>query len=216
MDPDGGGVMVPRALAAAALIVLTGVYARGANGPEHAPVRVPLAEVPASLGSWLGQEAAPLPDDVVEGLGVDDYINRRYTAAGVPPVLVYIGYYASQRQGDTIHSPQNCLPGAGWRPVFSDRARVEAVPERIRVNRFLIQKGAEQQAVYYWYQGRGRVVANDFANKGLLMLDAARLRRTDGGLVRLMTPVATSPEAAFASLDGFAAALFPHLRAHLP
>jgi EpsI family protein len=84
------------------------------------------------------------------------------------------------------------------------------------VNRFIIQKGAQRLAVFYWYQGRGRIVANDFANKGWLMFDAARLRRTDGGLVRLLTPVDTTPEAAFGRLSGFAAALVPHLSPHLP
>jgi hypothetical protein len=70
--------------------------------------------------------------------------------------------------------------------------------------------------VLYWYQGRGRIVANEFANKGFLMLDAARLRRTDGGLVRLITPVTSTPEAAFGSLTEFTAALFPFLTSHLP
>lgn len=208
--------MVPRAVIAAALIVLTGVFARGAAGPERAPARVPLAAAPTALGAWTGQDAAPLAEDVLDQLGVDDHISRRYTASSAPPVHMYVGYYASQRQGDTIHSPQNCLPGAGWHPVFSDRAPIDVGSEQIRVNRFLIQKGRDQQAVFYWYQGRGRVVANEFANKGLLMLDAARLRRTDGGLVRLITPVTSTPEAAFASLAEFTTALFPHLPAHLP
>jgi EpsI family protein len=84
------------------------------------------------------------------------------------------------------------------------------------VNRFVIQKGVDRQAVFYWYQGRNRIVADEFVNKGWLMVDAARLRRTDGGLVRLITPVDTTPEAAFASLERFSRALLPHLGAHLP
>jgi EpsI family protein len=208
--------MLTRALLAATLIVLAGIYARGAAGPEHAPERAPLVMAPNTVGAWRGQEALPLADDVVAQLGVDDYINRRYTAAGSTPIAVYVGYYASQRQGDTIHSPQNCLPGAGWQPVFSDRSTVEAGNRTVPVNRFVIQKGLDRQAVYYWYQGRGRVVADEFVNKGWLMLDAARLRRTDGGLVRLITPIESTPDAAFASLSAFSAALFPHLSAHLP
>jgi EpsI family protein len=207
--------MLTRAVVASLLVVSAGVYARGASGPERVPSRSPLAETPSVLGAWRGFEAPPFADDVVAQLGVDDYINRRYVADGAAPVSLYVGYYASQRQGDTIHSPQNCLPGAGWRPVSSDRAVIEA-GRPISVNRFVIQKGIERQAVFYWYQGRGRVVANEFANKGWLMLDAARLRRTDGGLVRLITPVVTTPEAAFGSLTAFTTVLFPHLSSHLP
>jgi EpsI family protein len=207
--------VLTRAVVAAALIVATGVYARGATAPEHPPARIALAELPRTLGEWQGHDAA-LADDVLAQLGVDDYASRNYARADGPPISIYAGYYASQRQGDTIHSPQNCLPGAGWQPVFSDRAEITAGDRSFPVNRFVIQKGMQRQAVFYWYQGRGRIVANEFANKGWLMLDAARLRRTDGGIVRLITPIDSTQEAAFATLASFSAALAPHLAEHMP
>ena len=208
--------MLTRSLIAALMIVVAGAYAGRASGPEHVPVRQSLSTTPDVIGAWRGAPAPPLADDLVAQLGVDEYLNRRYADGAGAPISVYVGYYASQRQGDTIHSPQNCLPGAGWQPVFSDRATITAGRETFPVNRFVIQKGMERQAVFYWYQGRGRIVANEFANKGWLMLDAARLRRTDGGLVRLITPVETTPEAAFARLGAFSTALLPHLSSHLP
>ena len=208
--------MLSRAAIALALIVACGVYAGGSAAPERPVARTSLAEMPLALGVWQGSEATPFADDVLSQLGVDEYLNRHYTAASTAPVSVYVGYYASQRQGDTIHSPQNCMPGAGWQPVFSDRATISAGSSSLPVNRFVIQKGLNRQAVLYWYQGRGRVVANEFANKGWLMLDAARLRRTDGGLVRLISPVTRTPEDAFAVLTAFSSALVPHLWRHLP
>jgi EpsI family protein len=207
--------MMARALLAAAIIVAAGIYASGASTPERLPSRETLATTPVSLQGWQGRDVA-LDDDVLAQLGVDDYINRRYMAADAPPVALYVGYYASQRQGDTIHSPQNCLPGAGWRPVSAERATVDLGGRTIPVNRFIIQKGLDRQAVFYWYQGRSRVVASEFANKAWLMLDAARLRRTDGGLVRAITPVASTPDAAFATLTTFSTALFPYLSSRLP
>ena len=108
------------------------------------------------------------------------------------------------------------VPGAGWRPVSAERTTVDLGGRTIPVNRFIIQKGLDRQAVFYWYQGRSRVVANEFANKAWLMLDAARLRRTDGGLVRAITPVSSTPDAAFATLTTFSTALFPHLSSRLP
>ena len=95
------------------------------------------------------------------------------------PVGLYAGYYRSQRQGDTIHSPQNCLPGAGWRPVSSATINLTSPGGSVPVNQYVIQKGLDQQVVLYWYQGRGRVVANEYANKALLMWDAATLQRTN-------------------------------------
>jgi EpsI family protein len=129
---------------------------------------------------------------------------------------LYVGYYNSQRQGDTIHSPQNCLPGAGWQPVSAERTRIAGVGGSIPVNRYVIQKGLDRQVVLYWYQGRGRVIANEYLNKAMLMVDAARLNRTNGGLVRLIAPVVTTTEAASNELSAFAAALLPRLSEHLP
>jgi EpsI family protein len=205
-----------RMIVALALMVATGVYARGASGPERPQPRAVLAEVPRTIGGWEGHDVPGRDDDVVAQLGVDDYLHRQYAHANAAPIGVYIGYYASQRRGSTIHSPQNCLPGAGWLPVFRDVAPLSAMERSVPVNRFIIQRGVDRLAVFYWYQGRGRIVANDFANKGWLMLDAARLRRTDGGLVRLLTPVDTTPEAAFERLASFSAVLVPHLSSHLP
>lgn len=208
--------MIARASIVLLLLLGTGAYAAKARSAEIAVARVDLNQLPSTLGAWHGVDTEPLADDVVAKLGVDDYLNRYYSRPDGPPVAVYVGYYDSQRQGDTIHSPQNCLPGAGWLPVSSERVTIDAAGTPIDVNRYLIQKGIERQAVLYWYQGRGRVVANEYANKAWLMLDAARLRRTNGALVRLITPVVTTPSAAFDELSAFTSALFPRLSAHLP
>ncbi len=150
-------------------------------------------------------------------LGVDDYVNRHYANADTEALIaLYAGYYASQRQGDTIHSPQNCLPGAGWSPVEAGFVTLASPAGPVQVNRHVISKGLSRQVVLYWYEGRGRIVAGEYRNKMLLMLDAARLGRSNGGLVRLITPVSSSPEAATAQLVTFANALLPYLSKHLP
>jgi EpsI family protein len=207
--------MLVRAGIVVVLIAMTGFYTRGASHAENVPARTSLQALPLVIAGAQGFEAAPFADDVVEQLGADEYVNRVYLdQAG--PIGLYAGFYASQKQGDAIHSPQNCLPGAGWRPVMSDRIDIGAGVERQTINRVLITKGRERQAVFYWYQGRGRVVANEFANKAWLMLDAARHGRTDGGLVRLITPIESTPEDAYARLNRFATVLIPLLGNHLP
>jgi EpsI family protein len=208
--------MIARASTVVALVIATGLYA-GRTGAAEAEVdREPLAGLPLAVAAWTGHDAAPLADDIVSQLGVDDYVNRRYVREGGGPIGLYVGYYASQRQGDTIHSPQNCLPGAGWHPVAADKATIQADGQPFAVNRYVIQKGLDRQVVFYWYQGRGSRIANEYVNKMMLMFDAARLNRTNGGLVRLIAPVATSPEAASAELTTFSAALVPLLSRHLP
>jgi EpsI family protein len=208
--------MIARAVCVLVLMIVAGAYSSRAGSVEATVARAPLAELPYVLDDWRGFDSAPLADDIVTTLGVDDYANRRYVAASGMPVGLYVGYYTSQRQGDTIHSPQNCLPGAGWRPVESGYVDVVTGGRTLQVNRYVIQKGLERQVVLYWYQGRGRVVANEYANKALLMFDAARLGRTSGGLVRVIAPVVTTAEATTDQLTAFVATLYPHLDRHIP
>ena len=60
----------------------------------------------------------------------------------------------------------------------------------------MIQKGLEKQLVYYWFEGRGRHMTNDFAAKFHTVADSMTRGRTDGGLVRLITPIGEGGEAA--------------------
>ena len=207
--------MIKRAALVIGLLLGTAFFATHVTGTENHVDREPLAALPHVIDNWRGREATPLADDVVALLGVDDYIHRVYLSDAGVPVGLYAGYYGSQRQGDTIHSPQNCLPGAGWRPVSSTTIHLNSDGRRVPVNQYIIQKGIDQQVVLYWYQGRGRVVANEYANKALLMWDAATLQRTNGGLVRVMSPVVPGRDAA-ADVAAFATALLPRLQRVMP
>jgi EpsI family protein len=184
------------------------VGARGA-GSEQPVARESLSTFPRAVDSWTAAGDVPLDEEVVRVLGVDDYVSRTYVSTAGDPANLYIGYYASQRQGDTIHSPQNCLPGAGWQPVESTRTSLAIDGKTVPVNRYVIEKAGARQVVLYWYQGRGRVVANEYANKLWLMVDAARLRRTNGSLVRI---VAANGRAA----EDFARVIYPRLSDYLP
>ncbi len=110
---------------------------------------------------------------------------------------VYIGYYDQQTQGKTIHSPKNCLPGAGWEPLASETARVPTPGGEVQVNRYLLQRKDERALVFYWYQGRGRVQANEYVVKWDLLRDSALKRRSDEALVRVVVPVIETEDAAF-------------------
>ena len=207
--------MIKRAVIVLALLAGSALFAGRISGTEVHVERELLATLPHEIDGWRGREASPLADDVVALLGVDDYIHRLYLSNSGVAVGLYAGYYGSQRQGDTIHSPQNCLPGAGWRPVSSTTVYLSLADRKVPVNQYVIQKGLDQQVVLYWYQGRGRTVANEYANKALLMWDAATLQRTNGGLVRVMTPVTPGRDAA-ADVAAFATALLPKLRGLMP
>jgi EpsI family protein len=209
------------------LVTLTGcflatsAYAVYAMRPEIVPLREPLATLTTHIGRWQGQEAPKFDEKVIAILGVEDLLNRLYVAPSEPAISLYIGYYQSQREGDTMHSPMNCLPGAGWQPVSASHVAVN-VPGRaspIVVNNILIRKGADRQVVLYWYQSHGRVVASEYLSKAYLVYDAARSHRSDAAMIRVMSPVLSS-EGGAANAEQrvieFVRDLFPYLERHLP
>lgn len=204
-----------RASIVAVLLLTASLGIRRASGAESVPARELLRSVPLSLDGWQGRDLPAWDQTVINELGADDYLNRRYLRAAAIADL-YVGYYRSQRQGDMIHSPQNCLPGAGWQPISSERVVLRAGDSRLDVNRYVVEKDLDRQVVLYWFQGRGRVVANEYMNRAYLVLDSLRLRRTDGALVRVMSPVVTTTERAAESAGAFASTIFPTLREVVP
>jgi EpsI family protein len=209
---------MPMRLATVALLLGAAAVAMHASTRAEAAVpRQLLAGFPLSIDEWRGEDAQPLDLDIMRVLGVDDYVLRTYARPG-DMVGLYVGYYGSQRQGDTIHSPMNCLPGAGWVPVEAGRLRLPSPEGDVEVNRYLIQKGEDRQVALYWYQGRGRTVASEYWSKVFLVWDAARRNRTDGALVRVLSPLGRHEAVADGErrATAFAARVLPVLPLYIP
>jgi EpsI family protein len=215
--------MKNRALVVAVLLLATAAYLATAARAEPTPIRQPLSELPFSIDSWRGSLEAPLSTAVLEQLRVDDYTMRTYSRARNRAVGLYIGYYSTQRQGASIHSPLNCLPGAGWVPTQRSYVSL-TVPTGtgsdrvVELNRIVIEKGLDRQVVLYWYQSHGRVVASEYWGKMYSVLDAIRINRTDAALVRIVAPVNPTAglEEAQQRATDFARGLFPLLGNFLP
>lgn len=126
-------------------------------------------------------------------LRASDYLLRNYRTNDGRVLNFYVGYYASQREGATYHSPLNCLPGSGW--VMSDPDRVTVSPKgrpAFIANKYVIQNGDHKELLIYWYQGRGRAVASEYWGKIYTVIDSVRRRRSDGAMVRITTPIESS------------------------
>jgi len=201
----------------------TALFLANARRSEVPVTRASFNAFPMTLDNWHATVDPPLSEDILRVLGVDDYLARVYRRQDRAAVGLYMGFYGSQRQGDTIHSPLNCLPGAGWEPVRQGRltiANADGAGRDITVNRYVVQKGLERQLVLYWYQSHGRVVASEYTSKLMLINDAIRINRTDGSLVRVIAPIAVSAEddgaAAQQLAEDFVRVLFPQLPSYLP
>jgi exosortase D (VPLPA-CTERM-specific) len=165
---------------------------------DATPGRAQFLDFPLRLGPWQGQRGA-LESVYLDTLKLDDYLLADYSNLGTDAgqsndVNLYVAYYAAQPTGlATIHTPKNCLPGGGWAiRDFGQRtlSDMNIGGHPLRVNRALVQRGDQRAIVYYWFQERGRSITNEYAVKVLMFWDAITRNRTDGAMVRLMTPLA--------------------------
>jgi EpsI family protein len=214
------GTLTRTAALCLCLIVSAGALAWASRSEPTLP-REPFDRLPMALGEFNGRKSADLEQEVVDVLGVDEYVNRTYRAgANALPVGFYLGYWASQREGDAIHSPMNCLPGSGWQPVEQTRMQMTLGGTAAEVNRVIVEKSGERLLVLYWYQSHGRVVASEYWSKIHMVLDAIRTNRTDAALVRVVVPIRTRERGAETAAEkeavAFVHALFPQLGRHLP
>jgi EpsI family protein len=176
----------------AAILVLAAITTlRARDKAEIVPPRRTLSLFPEQVGDWQGYPLR-ITSNEEKALGPGDFLLREYRSPTAPaPVDVYIAYFSSQRTGNTIHSPKNCLPGSGWSPLKSGRLQIRN-PDRsvMLVNRYIVAKGLNRALVLYWYQAHGRVIASEYVAKLRLVEDAIRMNRTDGALVRVAVPFA--------------------------
>jgi EpsI family protein len=209
-----------RFLSAALLLLTSAMFLRAHTRGEVFPPRMALQSFPQQVGNWTGTDVA-IEKDVLQVLGPGDFLSRLYADAGEPAgyVHLFIAYFPSQRTGDTIHSPKNCLPGAGWTPVESSRIRI-AVPGHapFPANRYIIAKGDSRELVLYWYWAHDRGIASEYWAKYYLVADSIRLHRSDGSLVRVTTPLLAgeTADAAEQRLLPFVRDLVPLLDDYIP
>lgn len=183
------------------LLVVTGGILTLRGDKDRVPVSQPLASLPQSIGNWVGTDI-PMQEYVLESLGKGVFLNRIYAGSQDPELQavdlkkpgasigLFIGYFPTQRTGQAIHSPQNCLPGAGW--TFQSKG-VVAVPDghggQTSVGDYLITNGANQDEVLYWYRSQGSDIASDYRAKWHTLTSSILYGRTDAALIRVITPI---------------------------
>jgi EpsI family protein len=171
---------------------------------SRTPLQASLSTVPYEIAGHRGRDLE-VKEEEQRVAGMDTYLLRAYQRDSTSGFSLYVGYYEAQTQGKTIHSPKNCLPGAGWEPVESSPLTVSLPNGSMTVNRYLLEKESSRAIVYYWYQGRGRVSWNEFAVKWELLRDKAVHGRSEEALVRIVVPFRGSSTARADSLASAAA-----------
>lgn len=174
---------VPVVILGAGVLLVSGIREQ-----FKVPPRTPMASIPSTFSGVTGQDVA-VPDDERRVAGMTDYVMRNFIIDSDKGFSIYVGYYDRQVQGKSIHSPKNCLPGAGWEIMSSRSVVIPNGATNGVGNRVLLGKNGSQAIVYYWYQGRGRIEASEYRVKWDLMRDAALHGRTEEALVRVVVAV---------------------------
>jgi exosortase D (VPLPA-CTERM-specific) len=184
---------------------------------EIIPERHRFAIFPQVIGEWQGHLSL-LDPEIEHGLALDDYILSDYTRLDGKAINLYVAYYVSQRKGESPHSPVVCIPGGGWLITDLERTTYRSPEIEQPLNRAVIERDGAKQIVYYWYEERGRKIASEYWSKLYLLVDSITKKRSDGGLVRLITPVFPDELESDADkrLQSFMYALLPSLGAFLP
>lgn len=207
----------------ASIVILALATVAAAAMPRRAELpqaRKDFSEFPMALSEWKGRPEV-MEQVYVDALKFTDYSLANYADDTGHVVNFYAAYYASQRKGESVHSPRSCLPGGGWEIESITQRNVGGVTVSgvpLRVNRVLISYGDQKQIVYYWFQQRGRVITNEYLVKWDMLVDAITRNRTDGALVRLVIPMRDGQDVAEldSALARFAAAIAPVLPEFVP
>ncbi len=210
----------PQFVVTVLLLASTLALSRGVEFRDRVPVKEALDRFPLRIGEWSGSRES-MDQRFIERLDLSDYAIVDYRDETGKAVNFYVAYYETQRKGESIHSPATCLPGSGWR--FEDAGEATlGIPGPgegpMKVNRAIMEKAGLRQLVYYWFLQRGRVLTNAYELKWFVFWDALTKQRTDGALVRVITPVYGDEGLgeAEARLQGFVREVVPVLDGFVP
>ncbi len=214
------GFFQPVFLVSVIILISTFVFSQGVEFREKVPIKKPLDHFPLTVGEWSARTTEELEEKFLKALKLSDYIMADYKNAAGKEVNFYVAYYESQRKGESIHSPETCLPGSGW--DFQNEGTVTVAvtnnPFSVKINRAYMVKPGAQQVTYFWFSLRGRTVTHLWQVKLYNFWDALTRQRTDGALIRLVTPLypSESLEDADRRLKDFMKKTLPVLEEFLP
>jgi len=212
----------PLSLCAAAALLVAGA-ATATFAPRHAsnaPERLTFNAFPMAIADYKGSPET-LDQIYLDELKADDYLMADYVGPNGFPVNLYIQYYAHQDRDAATHSPRLCIPAGGWEIANLQEKSLPGVAFRgqpLKVNRVIITKDDVTLLVYYWFQQRGRNTTNEYGTKLLILWDALTRSRSDGSMVRIITPIRPGEPMAAGDtrLTRFAGRLLPQLTPYIP
>lgn len=207
----------PQYVTAVLVLVVTILLVNLVDFREKIPVKKALSNFPVTIGLWAGSQQK-MEQKFIAELDLSDYVIVDYKNGSGQGLNFYLAYYESQRKGESIHSPETCLPGSGWEFQQAGKVLIDGSRGKFQVNRALMVKSGQKELVYFWFPMRGRNLTNAYEMKIYTFWDALTKHRTDGALVRIVTPIYSNEnlEKAESRLQSFTREIVPVLDEYLP
>lgn len=202
------------------ILLLMGATAAGVQGVsnrDRTPLKKPFSEFPEAVGGWTAKRQQ-MEKMYLDALELNDYLLADFRNSRDETINCYVAFNDYQSKGKASHSPASCLPGSGWDLKEPDKILVtDGTGRTISINRAMIM-GNERRLTYYWFDQRGRILTDLYQIKLFNFVDSIILNRTDGALVRLITPLgeSESPATADDRLKEFFKQFNPTLNHFLP
>ena len=200
---------------AAALIIILifiPITARVSYAPNY-PLKDGFENFPMTIDSWKGRRVH-IDQEAVAVTHASAYLNAEYTDPEQGPVGLWIAYYETQKKGmGFVHSPKGCFVASGWQ---IEKSKIIEIEKGKPVNWMLVNRMGERLLVYYWFLQRGRWVADETMNKLYMAYDGLSRRRTDGAMIRIISPIRGNIEATEQKLNNFLYDIAPIFNNFIP
>jgi len=160
------------------------------SAKEVIPDIGPWSRFPAQINGWKASADEPVDPDALAELKPDDFLNRDYVSGKNQVLNLFVGYFNSRRNGRAPHSPEWCLPGAGWKTASTRVVSIDTgAGGLLPANEYIVEKAPARQLVVYWYHQGGRVMSSEVVAQFYAIPDMIMHGRTDTSLVRIIVPV---------------------------
>jgi EpsI family protein len=140
------------------------------------------------IGGWKIAGSFDLAKDVVKTLDLDDYVNERLVN-GESEVLLYIGYYYTNKKVGVAHSPLVCYPGQGWQLSRKEETTIRVGGENINLAKMIASRGDMRYFVFYWFQAYDATSAGTLRQKLNCLWARLVNRNENNAFVRISIPI---------------------------
>lgn len=180
------------------------------------PLARPFDEFPVVHNGWRMVEQAALPQNIISVLMPTDYLARRYAGRDGALVDMYLSFFNGGPESGRIHSPKNCVVGAGWTEILSKRMTMALGDGSVNLVQAVYAKGERRDVIYYWFAMRGQTMSDEYSLKIAEIFGSMLHRRRDQSFIRISVETTGNTNSAEEKIERFLKDFYPEIIKFFP